>query len=95
MVKFGRSALATWFGSWVWTYTTYQLRKIGTGVSSGQIFVKLKEEDWEQMLAQGESSSAKKNVFHMENSPTSGMFLNNKGGSTRMVITELFAIALS
>ena len=28
--------------------------------SSGTIFLKLKEEDWQQMLAQGQSSSSKK-----------------------------------
>ena len=38
-------------------------RKMGTDVSSGQIFLKQKEEEWQQMLAQGESSSAKKRVL--------------------------------
>ena len=32
-------------------------RKIGTDVSSVTIFLKQKEEDWHQMLAQGQSSS--------------------------------------
>ena len=60
------------FCSWAWTYTTrwrpccggdphIRWRKIGTDVSSGRIFLKpKKEEDWQQMLAQGKSSSAKK-----------------------------------
>ena len=42
---------------------TYKLEEdwhIGTDVSSGRIFLKQKEEDWQQMLAQGKSSSAKK-----------------------------------
>ena len=33
--------------------------KIGINVSSGTIFLKQKEEDWQQMLAQGPSSSSK------------------------------------
>ena len=35
-------------------------RKIGTDVSSATIFRKQKEEDWQQMVAQGQSSSQKK-----------------------------------
>ena len=35
-------------------------RKTDTNVSSGTIFLKQKEEDWQQMLAQGQSSSQKK-----------------------------------
>ena len=59
------------FSSRVQTYTICQWpccsgdphtkwRKTGTDVSSGTIFLKQKEEDWQQMLAQGESSSPKK-----------------------------------
>ena len=33
-------------------------RKTGTDVSSGPVFLKQKEEDWQQMLAQGQSFSA-------------------------------------
>ena len=35
-------------------------RKMGTDVSSGIIFLKQKEEDWQQMLGQGQSSSPRK-----------------------------------
>ena len=35
-------------------------RKIGTDVSSRTIFLKQKEEDWQWMLAQGQSFSPKK-----------------------------------
>ena len=35
-------------------------RKIGIDVTSGPIFLKQKEEDWQWMLAQGQSSSPKK-----------------------------------
>ena len=41
--------------------------KIGTDVSSMAIFVKQKEEDWQQMLAQGQSSSHTKKVCCLEN----------------------------
>ena len=34
-------------------------RRIGRDVSSAAIFLKQKEEDWQQMLAQGQSSSPK------------------------------------
>ena len=37
-------------------------RKIGTDAGLGQIFLKQKEEDGQQMLAQDKSSSAKKPV---------------------------------
>ena len=37
-----------------------QNRQIGTDVSSATIFLKQKEEDWQQTLAQGQSSSPKK-----------------------------------
>ena len=33
---------------------------LGTDVISGRIFLKQKEEDWQQMLAQGKTPSAKK-----------------------------------
>ena len=35
-------------------------RKSGTDINSGTIFLKQKEEDWQQKLAQGQSSSPKK-----------------------------------
>ena len=44
----------------LWRRPTYQKwRKIGTDVSSGTILLKQKEEDWQQRLAQGQSSSLK------------------------------------
>ncbi|MPX07482.1 hypothetical protein C0133_08905, partial [Moraxella catarrhalis] len=56
---------------------------MGTDVSSGPIFLKQKEEDWQQMLAQGQSSSPKKKERKKEKEcyrvlrdwrPTSGSF---------------------
>ena len=58
------------FGSRVWTYTPLikpccesvphkKQRKTGTDIRSGTIF-KQKEEDWQQISAQGQSSSSKK-----------------------------------
>ena len=38
-------------------------RKIGIDVSSGTIFLRQKEEDGQQMLAQGQSSSHKKIMY--------------------------------
>ena len=69
VVKFTYSSLAAW-GLQVWIPGTdlallakpycgsipHKI-KIGTDVSSLSIFLKQKEEDWQQMLAQGQSSS--------------------------------------
>ena len=44
----------------VWWHPTYKIKKIGTDVSSVTIFLKQKEEDWQWMLAWGQSSSPKK-----------------------------------
>ena len=65
------------FRSWVWTYTLLlkpccgsfphtKQRKIGTDVSSVATFLKQKKEkeDWQQMLAQGQSSSPKQTKNH-------------------------------
>ena len=74
MVRFACSTLTPRvcrFGSQAWTYTLLikpcygsvphtKKRKIGTDVSSGAIFLKQTEKNWQQMLAQGESSSPKK-----------------------------------
>ena len=80
MVKFTCSA-AMARGLWVqilgWNYAalikpccggvTYTKKwKTGTDVSSGIIFLKQKEEDWQQMLAQGQSSSGKKKTRKRE-----------------------------
>ena len=70
MVKVTCSALVAW-GLWVqisgvdlrtthqamlWQHPTYKkYRKIGIDVSSETIFLKQKQEDWKQMLAQGQS----------------------------------------
>ena len=43
--------------------------KTGTDDSSGTIFLKQKEEDWQQMLAQGQSSSQKQNQKNTEDLP--------------------------
>ena len=43
-------------------------RNLGTNVSSGLVFLKLKKikgGNWQQMLAQGESSAAKKNLVSL------------------------------
>ena len=59
------------FGSLIWTYSLFikpccggiphiKQRKTSIGVSSGQIFLKQKEKDWQQMLPRGQSSSPKK-----------------------------------
>ena len=79
-MAYGSSPSASWVQFWAPTYTTWwpcsggdpqrKQRKIGTDVSSERIFLKQKEEDWQQMFAQGESSSEKKKsqerkkVFH-------------------------------
>ena len=58
------------FRSQVQTYTTCRrpccgsvrrtkYGKMGTDVSLGPLFLKQKEEDWQQVLAQGQSSSSK------------------------------------
>ena len=39
-------------------------RKIATDVNSVTIYLKEKEEDWQQMLAQGQSSSTKKKIWN-------------------------------
>ena len=74
VVKFTCSALVA-SGLWVWIADTTHTplikpccgsiphiiqRKIATEVRSATVFLKQKEEDWQQMLAQGESSSPKK-----------------------------------
>ena len=73
VVKFAHSTSGPrvrWFRSWEQTYTLLlnpccssvphtKWRKIGTNVSSATIFRKQKEEDWQQVLAQGQSSSPK------------------------------------
>ena len=56
-----------WFESQAWTHTPFikpgcgsipqTKQKIGTDVSSATIFLKQKEEDRQQMLAQGQSPS--------------------------------------
>ena len=44
----------------LWWCPTYEKqRRIGTDVSPGRIFLKQKEEDWQQELAQDQSSSPK------------------------------------
>ena len=46
----------------LWKCPTYKKqRKVGTDVSSGTILLKQKEEDWQQGLVQGQSSSPKTN----------------------------------
>ena len=45
----------------LWQHPTYKKhRKIETDISSGTIFFKQKEEDWQQMLAWDQWSSPKK-----------------------------------
>ena len=72
VVKSVCSALVAW-GSQVWIPgkdlallvkprcggIPHKTEKIGTDLSSVTIFLKQKEEDWQQMLAQGQSSSQK------------------------------------
>ena len=73
MVKFAHSASVAW-GSLVYipgmdgsTYCTSShvvvasyIQKRGTDVSSVTLFLKQKEEDWQQISAQGQSSSQEK-----------------------------------
>ena len=44
----------------IWWHLTYEVEEVGPDVSSGMIFLKQKEEDGQPMLAQGQSSSPKK-----------------------------------
>ena len=43
----------------LWWHPTYKIEEDCTDVSSHPIFLTQKEEDWQQMLAQGQSSSQK------------------------------------
>ena len=43
-----------------WQSSSSKKRNIGADISSATIFLKQKQEDWQQMLAQGQSSSPKK-----------------------------------
>ena len=67
MVEFPRSASAAW-GSPVQIlgtdmaalgkpccirHPTYKVEEVGMDVSSGPVFLRKREEDWQQMLAQG------------------------------------------
>ena len=44
----------------LWQASHIKQKKIGTDVSSVTIFLKQKEEDWQQMLVQGQPSSHQK-----------------------------------
>ena len=47
----------------LWQHPKYKIEEDGTDVSSATIFLKQKEEDWQQMLlAQGQSSSPKNKI---------------------------------
>ena len=46
-------------------------------VSSATIFPKQKEEDWQQMLAQGQSSSQKRQKSKKENSRTNDLVVKS------------------
>ena len=74
------------FGSQVQTYTLLikpccggiphtKQRKISTDVSSGTIFLKQKEEGWQQMLAQGQFSSPNKRKISSLNLLSSTTFI--------------------
>ena len=69
MVKFTHSTSVAW-GLWVqipgadlhtphqamlWRHPTYKIEETDTNVSSGTVFLKQKEENWQQILAQGQS----------------------------------------
>ena len=71
-------------------------RQIGTDVRSWRIFLKQKGEDWQQMLAQGQSSSAKnqktKKPPHHEN--IKACFCMTVLGGSAPVCLQRFAVAL-
>ena len=64
-------------------------RKIGTDVSSGTIFLKQKEEDWQQMLAQGQSSSPK-TTYQTANWPDASSAKHST--SSPVTVSELFVL---
>ena len=76
VVKFTCSTLAAWgsqiripgadlhiaYQAMLWQHPTYKIEDTVSDVSSATIFLKQKEEDWQQMSAQGQCSSPKTNV---------------------------------
>ena len=77
------------FGSWAQTQhhlsshamvaCHIKQRKIGTDVSSVTVFLKQKEEDWQQMLAQGQSSS------HTQKKPEVKFFKKNNHNYVKQI----------
>ena len=43
----------------LWRHPTYKIKEDWQDISLGTVLLKQKEEDWQQMLAQGQSSSPK------------------------------------